>query len=151
LVYLFFLSFFNFNQEFGKLAKPINQFITGSPKNKLEALFVTDLPHWNGTVIQFSGVNAEIFYTFIKQESVSWELFSSAILGRLDLYYYLENKNVNLEKNRKGFILKIGNRKSNHYSRIYQTKQGVKFEYEMKGRFLRKYHTSLVSNDLEEF
>lgn len=72
----------------------------------------------------------------------------------LDNYYKKlkqTNKNVSLEKDRTGFTLKIGNRKSNHYSQIYKIKQGVKFEYEMKGRFLRKYHSSLVSNNLEEF
>jgi hypothetical protein len=85
---------------------------------------------------------------------VFWKLFSSATLGRLDLYYCRENKNqdpisstdflencykklkqttknVSLEKNRQDFILKIGNRKGNHYSRIYQVKDSLKFEYEM--------------------
>ena len=63
----------------------------------------------------------------------------------------LTNKNVNFEKNSKGLIFKIGNRKSNHYSRIYEGKNFLKFEHEMKGRFLQKYHTLLVQNRLEEF
>jgi hypothetical protein len=61
------------------------------------------------------------------------------------------NKNVSFEKNTKGLILKIGNRKSNHYSRIYQGNNSLRFEYEMKGRLLQKYNSLLVSNSLEEF
>ena len=105
---------------------------------------------------------------------VSWKLFSSATLSRFDLYYsrnnqskdkipgkeFLENcqrelkqinKNVSLEKNRKGWILKIGSRRSNNYSRIYETKNSLKFEHEMKGKFLQNYHLLLVKNRLDEF
>ena len=107
---------------------------------------------------------------------VSWTIFSSAVLNRFDLYYsrtnkiddqiaageFLENsqkelnrrrrdRNVSLEKNSKGFILKIGNRRSNNYFRIYQGKNSLKFEQEMKGKFLQKYHSLLVENRLEEF
>jgi hypothetical protein len=48
-------------------------------------------------------------------------------------------------------ILRIGNRKSNQYSRIYQKKNSLRFELEMKGKFLQDYHLLLVSNRLEEF
>lgn len=61
------------------------------------------------------------------------------------------NKNVSLDKNFKGLILKIGSRRSNHYSRIYQAKNSLKLQYEMKGNFLRKYHFLLVENRLDEF
>lgn len=47
-------------------------------------------------------------------------------------------------------ILKIGNRKSNHYSRVYAGRNSLKFKYEMKGKFLRKYHSLLIENNLEE-
>lgn len=110
--------------------------------------------------LQFSGFNAK--------------LFSSATLGRFDIHYSRKNKisdkksvidffekchrklnetnkNVSLQKNIKGLILKIGNRKSNHYSGIYQGKDFLKFEYEMKGRFLREYYPLLIENNLEEF
>ena len=63
----------------------------------------------------------------------------------------LTNKNVNFKKNYKHLILKIGNRKSNHYSRIYEGKNFFKFEQEMKGRFLQKYNTLLVQNWLEKY
>ena len=61
------------------------------------------------------------------------------------------DRNVGLEKNSKGFILKIGNIRSNNYFRIYQEKNYLKFEHEMKGTFLQEYHLLLVVNRLEEF
>jgi len=60
------------------------------------------------------------------------------------------NKNISLEKNQKGLILKLGNQKVNNYCRIYKEKTSLKFEYEMKGQLLRKYHSLLISNCLEE-
>jgi len=165
---------FNSFQESGKLAKPIKEPIFISPDNKYEVLFVQEAPYWDGTIVQFSGKYSHILYTLIKQRLINWELFSTATLGRLDLYYsrvnkknekiiiidFLDachkkisqtNKNVSFEKNKKGVILKIGNRKSNHFSRLYEGKDYLKFEYEMKGRFLRKYHLLLVENRLQEF
>jgi hypothetical protein len=61
------------------------------------------------------------------------------------------NKNISLEKNSKGLILKIGTRRSNNYSRIYQGKNFLKFEHEMKGKFIKTYHTLLIQNHFEEF
>lgn len=171
--YLFNIGF-NSYQQSGKLAKPIKESIQVSLNNQFEVLFVKEGPYWQGVILQFSGSNATRFYTLIQEELVSWELFSSTILGRFDIYYSRENKryektsvadffedchrklkqtnkNVTFEKNTKGLILKIGNRRSNHFYRIYEGKNSLKFEYEMKGRFLREYHTLLVENRLEEF
>jgi hypothetical protein len=166
---------FNSYKQSGKLSKPNKEFIKVNPENRLEVLFVTDTPYWDGTILQFSGLNTRKFYTLIKDELVSWELFSDATLARFDLYYLRENKKqdilssndflencyskikqtskiVRLEKNQKGSILKVGNRKSNHASRIYQIKDSLKFEYEMKGRFLSDQYSSLLkTNNLEEF
>ena len=61
------------------------------------------------------------------------------------------NKNISLEKNSKGLILKIGTRRSNNYSQIYKRKNFLKFEHEMKGKFLQKYNLLLVRNRLKEF
>ena len=171
--YLFKIRF-NSYQESGRLAKPVKESIQVNLKNKYEVLFIKEGPYWQGTTLQFSGFIAKIFYSLIKQELVSWTIFSSAILNRFDLYYsrtnkiddqisareFLENsqkelnrrdRNVSLEKNSKGFILKIGNRRSNNYFRIYQGKNSLKFEHEMKGKFLQDYHSLLVENRLEEF
>lgn len=60
------------------------------------------------------------------------------------------NQNVSFEKNQKGLILELGNRKGNNYCRIYKDKTSLKFEYEMKDQLLRKYHSLLISNCLEE-
>ena len=110
----------------------------------------------------------------MKEQIIDWTIFSSAVLSRFDLYFernykttekisgreFLQNcqknlkqtnKNSSLEKNRKGWILKIGNRKSNHYFRIYETKNSLKFEHEMKGKVLQNYHLLLGENRLEEF
>ena len=171
--YLFQLGF-NSYKESGKLAKPIKESIMFSSKNKFEVCFVGDNPYWDGTLLHFSGLNATRFYFFSKEQRIDWTIFSSAVLSRFDLYFernykttdkiygreFLQNcqknikqtnKNISLEKNRKGWILKIGNRKSNHYFRIYETKNSLKFEHEMKGKVLQQYHLLLVENRLEEF
>lgn len=61
------------------------------------------------------------------------------------------NKNVSLEKNRKGWILRMESRRSNNYSRIYETKNSLKFEHKMKGKLLQNYQILLVENHLDEF
>jgi hypothetical protein len=171
--YLFKIGF-NSYQESGKLARPIKESILVSPENNLEALFVTRGPYWEGTILQFSGSNGNHFYSLVQKKLIQWKLFSLATLGRFDIYYsrknqskdkisgkeFLENcqrnlkqinRNVSLEKNRKGWILKIGSRRSNNYSRIYETKNSLKFEYEIKGKITQNYHLLLVENRLEEF
>lgn len=63
------------------------------------------------------------------------------------------NKNVKFEKKSSGISLKIQNRKNDHFYRIYQSKRAnsIKFEYEMRGKFIGNYQQLLVSNYLEEF
>ena len=171
--YLFKIGF-NSYEESGKLAKPIKESILVNSKNKFQVLFVHEAPYWKGTSVYFSGASATFFYSLVKQTSINWEFFSSAILGRFDLNYarknktddkisvrqFLQNcqtklmqtnKNISLEKNSKGLILKIGTRRSNNYSRIYQGKNFLKFEHEMKGKFIKTYHTLLIQNHFEEF
>jgi hypothetical protein len=162
---------FNSYQESGKLAKPRKESILVSSQNKCEVLFVADNPYWDGTILHFSGLNAKTFYSFVQKNLINWRIFSSGVLSRFDIYYarnyksrdkipvtdFLENchrklkqtnKNVSFEKNAKGFILKIGNRRSNNYSRIYEEKRFLKFEHEMKGEFLQKYHSLSSKNFL---
>jgi hypothetical protein len=171
--YLFKIGF-NSYQESGKLTKPIKEPILVNSKNQFEVFFVEDNPYWGGTLLHFSGLNATRFNFFSKEQIIDWTIFSSAVLSRFDLYFernyktadkisgreFLQNcqknlkqtnKNISLEKNRKGWILRIGNRKSNHYFRIYETKNSFKFEHEMKGKVLQQYHLLLVENRLEEF
>lgn len=78
--------------------------------------------------------------------------------SRIVFFYYefcqldLEKKNqiFSFGTNSLGFILTIGSRRSNQYSRIYQKQDVLRFEHEMKGRFLIPYHFLLVSNSLEK-
>ena len=165
---------FNSYQESGRLAKPIKEPIFLSPKNQFEVTFVRKGPYWHGTALHFSGSNAAFFYNLGQKGFISWEMFSSGILNRFDLCFsrnnkisdristqkFLENcqkelnqkhRNVSLEKNSKGFILRIGNRRSNNYFRIYQGKNFLKFEHEMKGKLLQHSHPLLVENCFEQF
>jgi hypothetical protein len=173
--YLFELGF-NSYQINGKLANPTKEAIRVNSKNKFKVIFVKEGPYWNGTILQFSGKNALFFYICIQKRLVPWKIFSSAILNRFDLCYsrnkkvkdkvsvedFLSDcqkkilkttKNVSLDRNTKGLILKIGNRRTNSYSRIYETENYLKFEYEMKGKLLQDHHFLLISdfNCLEEF
>jgi hypothetical protein len=170
--YLFNLGF-NVYQESGKFSKPMREEILMDSKNKYETCFVQDSFYWQGTLLRFSGINAARFYFLAKQNNIDWNIFDNGILSRFDLYLQRElketdqistkaflancqqelkqkNKNINLEKNQKGWILKIGNRKTNNYSRIYEGKNFLKFEHEMKGKFLQTYHLLLVKNDFQK-
>lgn len=55
------------------------------------------------------------------------------------------------KKSRKGWILKIGSRRSPNYFRIYQRNHSLRFEHEIKEKFLQDYHILLVSSLLDEF
>ena len=164
---------FNVYQKSGKLKESNKEGILIDSKNQHEIYLVKDNLYWKGSLLQFSGLNARRFYFLAKQNNIDWKIFDKATLSRFDIYYSRENnkldkissedflessyqkikqtnKNVTLGKNKRGLILKIGNRKSNHYSRIYQEKNSLKFEYEMKGRSLAKSYNLLVLNNFEE-
>jgi hypothetical protein len=61
------------------------------------------------------------------------------------------NTNVSFDKNSRGLILKIGSRRSNNYYQVYERKNSLRFEHEMKGKFIEKYYFLLMENRLEEF
>jgi hypothetical protein len=167
---------FDSYRESGKFLRPIKERISPDLLARpFEVLFVDDNPHWTGTLLHFSGSNAEVFYRLASQKLIDWNIFSSATLSRLDIFYLraprstdqlsggeflekcyqklkLSNRNVKLAKNSKGDILSIGSRRSNHYYRIYEApNNSLKFEYEIKGKFLFEFHSLLVTNDLKEF
>ena len=86
---------FNSYQESGRLAKPIREPILASSKNKSEVTFVKIGPYWQGTTIHFShfsGSNAGFFYNLAKKGFISWEIFFSGILNRVDIYFSRNNK-----------------------------------------------------------
>lgn len=142
--------------------------------NKAEVLFITDFPYWNGTKIDFTGLNASILYSFLKKNLFLWEIFSSGILSRFDIYFKRLSKaedsisvldflneshklvgqtfrNCNVVKNKKGVCLKTGSRKSSKTSRVYEFKNFLKFELEIRNKKIEEYHNFLVSNCFEEF
>lgn len=151
--------------------------IRADPKNKFEIYFTEDIPHWDGKVLHFTGKNGKYFYDLLKGMVIEWKIFEDATLARFDLAFYRYHKNgdkisvseflfkcfekiqtthrnVTIEKNNAGLIQKIGHRTSSRYFRIYEDKESknfLKFEYELKKNASEKYHISLVSNQFEEF
>jgi len=138
-------------------------------------IFVVDFSYWNGTLFNFCGSNANYLYSILKQKSFKWQIFHTASLSRLDLCFERNSKTLNatstnnfldhcfrnlqklnkkttLEKNRNGWILKIGNRRSNNYFRVYKKQEtSLRFEHEMKGKPLREYFVLLMEDNFEEF
>ena len=129
-----------------------------------------DETDWEGTLLHFYPKSANQFYQYAKTNSMNWNLFSNAVLSRLDLSYLSEllidsksvedffyschaklKLNVKYQKNKKDQILKLGNRRSNQFSRIYMEKNRLKFDHEMKGSFIEQYSQYLIINSWNDF
>ena len=117
--YLFEIGF-NSYQESGKLAQPIRKSILVSPENKFEVLFVVDNSYWQGTLLNFSGLNAQRFYSLVKEELVSWIFFSSATLGRFDIYYSRNHK--------QGDKISVRDFFENSHKKLQKTNKNVSYE-----------------------
>lgn len=169
---------FNSYEESGRLTQPNAEPVIIKKHNTSKLFFIHQGPHWKGTYMQFTGKNASSLYTLIKSSSIDWNFFSDAVLGRFDLNYTKEitdddhadqisdfllgcaekvmktSKNVALERNSKGFILKVGTRRSLLYSRVYEQQSPdthvLKFEHEIKGQAIKLYQT-IIKNDLAFF
>ena len=136
--YLFSLGF-NIYQKSGRSSQPIREAILVDLENEAEAWFFHDNLYWRGSLIQFSGLNAAKFYRYVKINLIDWKIFENAVLSRFDLDFerqlkitdqisikdFLTNcqhelkktqKNIRLEKNQKGWILSVVNRRTNNYS-----------------------------------
>lgn len=50
-----------------------------------------------------------------------------------------------------GFILRIGNRSSSNYYRVYQKHNGLQFELELKNQLVKSFQKILFDNSIEEF
>lgn len=139
--YLFMLGFNSSQESDSKFYKSNRKTLCYDFKNKFEVIFVVDFSYWNGTLLNFCGSNANYLYSILKQKSFKWQIFHTASLSRLDLCFERNSKTLNatstnnfldhcfrnlqklnkkttLEKNRNGWILKIGNRRSNNYFRV---------------------------------
>lgn len=60
-------------------------------------------------------------------------------------------KHVHYDRNDKGFILKVGARKSPNYYRIYQDNQEIRFELEIKHTRVQTVQHLLFDGQIQEF
>lgn len=137
--------------------------------------------YWVGTKVYFSGNNAAHFYKSIRVQPLHLDIFDfqRTSLARFDINYFTNFQKKNeteliniktfMEKscqkihakskrlkadfgvNRKGLLLTIGSRRSNNYYRVYQKNNGLKFELEIKTKFLESFQDLLFSDQMEEF
>jgi len=136
---------------------------------------------WEGTTIHFAGTNAAQFYKIIQAQKFDWNIlkWKNASLGRIDLHYFRKSKITDqsdrdqlehfmekccqrirakskrrkakwgLESN--GLVLRIGNRSSSNYYRVYQKQNGLQFELELKKLLVKSFQKLLMDNDIQEF
>ena len=134
---------------------------------------------WLGTKIDFSGKNATRFYQLIQQQKINWNILqlSNLSISRFDVCYFREKRltdqkgqlesffsniitklskkykknNLNYDRSTRGYILRIGNRKSSNFYRIYQTKNGLKFELEIKKKQVQQLSNLLFCYNIQQF
>jgi hypothetical protein len=145
-----------------------------SYSNQFEVYFILKIPYQAEIIqLQFPGVSGKQFYKLIKQRAVQWEKFPNPVFSRLDVVYqriskskdtistidfinscYLQfqelhsSKNLLSERNQKGLILKIGNRRSSRHYRIYTNQKNnlLRFEAEMKGDLIKDFQDLLITS-----
>ena len=146
--------------------------------NQFEVYFIMKIPYQKEIIqLQFPGVSGKQFYKLIKQTAIEWTKFPNPVFSRLDLVYqrisnsndpistidfinscYIQfqelhsSKNLLSERNQKGLILKIGNRRSSKHYRIYTNKKNnlLRFEAEMKGDLIKDFQDLLITSSFEE-
>ena len=168
---------FRFNSTFAFGSDGKQETLFSNLKNKYQVYFraykYSDI-YWDGIKIDFSGLNAARFYFFLKEQIIDWTIFSSAVLNRFDLYFERNyktaekisgrefsqncqknikqtNKNTSLEKNRKGWILKIGKRGSPNYYRVYESDIEIRFELEQRGLKIKSAQKLIFKYQIENF
>lgn len=149
-------------------------------QNQFELDIILKVPYQKEIIqIQFPGLSANQFYKLIKQKSIQWEKLTKfdIVLSRFDLVYershkstdkistkeflnsyYIEfqdlhpYKNIASERNQKGLLLKIGNRKGRRHYRVYtgHKKNSLRFEAEIKGDLIKDFHDLLVASTFEQ-
>ena len=75
--------------------------------------------------------------------------FITNIIDKIDNKY--KKNNLNYDRSIKGYILRIGNRKSSNFYRIYQTKNGLRFELEIKKNQIKQVTNLLFCYDIQQF
>lgn len=127
--------------------------------------------------LQFPGGSGKQFYKLIKQRAIQWKKFINPVFSRLDIVYqriskfndpistidfinscYIQfqelhsSRNLLSERNQKGLILKIGNRRSSRHYRIYTNQKNnlLRFEAEMKGDLIKDFQDLLIVSSFDE-
>ena len=149
-----------------------------SSYNQFEVYFILKIPYQKEIIqLQFPGISGKQFYKLIKQRFIQWKKFPNPGFSRLDIVYrriskcndpistidfinscYIQfqelhsSKNLLSERNQKGLILKIGNRRSSKHYRIYTNKKNnlLRFEAEMKGDLIKDFQDILIASSFEE-
>ena len=149
-------------------------------QNKFELDIILNLPYQKDMMqIQFPGLSANQFYKLIKQKSIQWDKLNKfdTVLSRFDLVYQRSHKltdkisvtefinssfvqfqnlhpykNLVAERNRKGLLLKIGNRKGRRHYRVYTGHQNnsLRFEAELKGDLIKDFHDLLIASTFDQ-
>jgi hypothetical protein len=146
--------------------------------NSFEVYFILKIPYQTEIIqLQFPGVSGKKFYQLIKESVIQWDKLPNPVFSRLDLVYervskfndpispidfinscYVDfqalhsSKNLLSERNQKGLILKIGNRRSSRHYRIYTNQKNnlLRFEAEMKGDLIKDFQDLLVTSCFDE-
>ena len=146
--------------------------------NQFEVYFILKIPYQKEIIqLQFPGGSGKQFYKLIKQRAIQWNKFPNPVFSRLDLVYqriskfndpistvdfinscYIQfqelhsSRNLLSERNQKGLILKIGNRRSSRHYRIYTNQKNnlLRFEAEMKGDLIKDFQDLLITSSFEE-
>jgi hypothetical protein len=149
-----------------------------SSYNQFEVYFIFKIPYQKEIIqLQFPGLTGKQFYKLIKEGTIEWKKFSNPVFSRLDLVYqrisksndsistidfinscYMKfqelhsSKNLVSERNQKGLILKIGNRRSSKHYRIYTNQKNnlLRFEAEMKGDLIKDFQDLFITSSFEE-
>jgi len=172
---------FGFNSTFALGPDGKQETLFWNSKNKYQVYFraykYSDI-YWDGIKIDFPGQSGRQFYNLIAANRVNWEIFNhekSLRLARLDLCYtckkidnnlniesffkqchqkVVENKaikNVSLQNNHIGWILKIGKRGSPNYYRVYEKNTQIRFELEQRGSKIKLAQKLIIEQQIQNF
>lgn len=147
-------------------------------KSEFEVIFILNVSYQPNVIqLQFPGPSGNNFYQKCKSKKVNWKEFIECdpVLTRLDLVYQRKNlsidkttvtefinssfiefqtdhprKNLQVEKNQKGLVFKIGSRKSQKYYRLYTKNNFLRFEFEIKGNIIQDFQPLLLELLLEQ-
>ena len=81
-------------------------------------------------------------------KKVQLKRFIITIIAKIDNNYKINN--LNYARSTKGYILRIGNKKSSKSPRIYQTKNSLKFELKIKNNQIKQVTDLLFYYDIKQ-